>query len=121
MVKPIKLKAVYSHIEQYNLISETTGILTLDFIRKSVLSVIDHYDIQYCYLFGSYAKGNPTPSSDVDLFIDANDIHGLDFYGVIEQLQDSLQKTVDLITFHDFSSNLHLQMEVLSHGVRLDR
>ena len=53
--------------------------------------------------------------------IDANDIYDLDFYGLIEQLQDSLHKTVDLITFRDFSSNLHLQMEVLSHGIRLHR
>ena len=40
--------------------------------------------VQYQYLFGSYAKGNATEGSDVDLLV-STDVRGLKFYGLAEK------------------------------------
>jgi predicted nucleotidyltransferase len=53
------------------------------------------------YLFGSTARGEATADSDIDLFFDdaANaDLSLLDVIGIQHFLQDTLGKSVDLIT-----------------------
>ncbi len=121
MVKPLILNTIKSRIEQYNQISETTGILSLESITKTVTTILSNYDVQFCYRFGSYAKGKPTPISDVDLFIDGTNIHGLDYFGLIEDLRETLHKKVDPIHFDDFSASPSLQMKMLKDGIRIYR
>ena len=53
-------------------------------------------EIEYCYLFGSYAKGTANDNSDVDLMV-KTDISGLKFYDLIEKLREELNKKVDLL------------------------
>lgn len=46
-------------IEKYE-IAETKGLLTIDQIKKSLVEVFEKEykgQIEFCYLFGSYAKG----------------------------------------------------------------
>ena len=49
-------------------ITEDKGILNIDDLRAGVLKIIaNHLDeIDFCYLFGSYAKGYATEKSDID-------------------------------------------------------
>ena len=41
-------------------------------IKPLVSKIVDEYNPEKVYLFGSYAWGNPTADSDVDLFIVKN-------------------------------------------------
>ena len=59
------------------------------------------YSVNYCILFGSYAKGLANEKSDVDLLISTN-VSGLKFFGSIERLRTSLNKRVDLIGIKQF-------------------
>lgn len=52
------------------------------------------YDVSFCYLFGSYAKGNAAPKSDVDFLI-STDVKGLKFFGLVEDIRVVLHKRVD--------------------------
>ncbi|MBN2089685.1 nucleotidyltransferase domain-containing protein [candidate division KSB1 bacterium] len=48
-----------------------------DTIRKYLISLIDHnIQCQNVYLYGSYAKGNFTKDSDIDLAIFSSDLSG---------------------------------------------
>ncbi|NOY77280.1 MAG: nucleotidyltransferase domain-containing protein [Calditrichaeota bacterium] len=54
--------------------SETVSIIgkrcaTIDEIREQVYRIIKEFDPEKIILFGSYAYGNPTPESDVDLLV----------------------------------------------------
>lgn len=50
-------------------------------------------------LFGSYARGEATPKSDVDIFLEVDDNFGLlDQTDVQLQLQEALNKDVDVVT-----------------------
>ena len=115
----LKYDAIISKLNTYNQITETTGILSLDEIRTSVQKVLENYNIKYCYLFGSYAKGKATGSSDIDLFIDGENITGLDYYGLIEDLRKALNKKIDLINRNDFNANEALQNEILKDGIKI--
>lgn len=69
----------------------------IDDIRHVVSKYAAQYGAKRVYLFGSYARGDATENSDVDLRIDKGHIRGLELAGLLVDLQDSLQMSIDLI------------------------
>ena len=65
----IKYKYIMEQLEKINFIDEEHGILTIEDIKKKYSKVLKQYDVDFCYLFGSYAKGKATPASDIDLLL----------------------------------------------------
>ena len=55
------------------------------------------YGAKRVYLFGSYARGDMTDSSDIDLRIDKGSIKGFQLAGLLLDLEDSLGRSVDLV------------------------
>ncbi len=74
--------------------------------------------MDYCYLFGSYAKGKATENSDVDLLISTS-ISGLAFYGLIEDLREALKKKVELLRKEELANNSQLIDEILKDGIKV--
>lgn len=74
-------------------------MLTLDEIKSAVKKIGDKYGIKNAYLFGSYARGEATEQSDVDIIIDRGRIRGLELSGFRLDLVDELGGTeVDVLT-----------------------
>ena len=64
---------------------------------KSVVSRLgQEYGAQRIWLFGSYARGDMTPASDIDLRIDKGRIRGIEMGGLLLDLEDALGVPVDL-------------------------
>ena len=76
------------------------------------------YDIEYCYLFGSYAKGKATENSDVDLLI-ATPISGMKFYDLVEAIREALHKKVDILNREQLNNNPKLINEILKDGIKI--
>ncbi len=114
----IKYKYITEQLTKINFIDEEHGLLTVDDIRRKCSKVLEQYDVNFCYLFGSYAKGKETPESDVDLLISAN-IKGLKFYGLVEELRIALQKRVDVLDMVQLKENVKLTEEILKDGVKI--
>ena len=70
---------------------------TLDEIQKIVSKLAAQYGAKRVYLLGSYARGDMTDTSDIDLRIDKGDIKGFQLAGLLLDLEDSLGRSVDLI------------------------
>ena len=65
---------------------------------KSVVSRLGReYGAQRIWLFGSYARGDMTDSSDIDLRIDKGSIKGFQLAGLLLDLEDSFGCSVDLV------------------------
>lgn len=71
---------------------------TIHEIRQIVSDLAQQYGAQRVYLFGSYARGDMTSDSDIDLRIDKGAIRGLAFAGLLGDLEDALGTSVDLIS-----------------------
>lgn len=58
------------------------------------------------WIFGSYARGEETPQSDVDILVklDPNQTVGLKFFGMYEDLKALLGKEIDLVTDRSLAS-----------------
>lgn len=114
----LKYNYIIGILKKTNVIDEEHGILELDYIVKKCTEIFKKYDVNYCYLFGSYAKGKATPSSDVDLLISA-DIKGLKFFGLVEEIRTALHKKVDALDLNQLKDNFELVNEILKDGVKI--
>lgn len=76
-----------------------TGVLSLDSIKLLILPVAKRNALDSISLFGSYARNEARPESDVDLLIDGGNYNGLfGFMDIKEQFEEALKKKVDLIS-----------------------
>ena len=73
-------------------------VYTLDEIAERIAPVAKKYNIPKVYIFGSYARGEANPDSDVDLMIEVGNLRGLEVIGALEEFKNALNKPVDLIT-----------------------
>ena len=77
-------------------------LLSIDEIKHRIAPICKQYDVSRAYLFGSYARGEATESSDVDIRIDkgySRKLQGLlDVSAFQLALMDALGREVDLIT-----------------------
>ena len=114
----IKYRYLLQELQKINAVDEEHGVLTIGQITKICKEVLDAYQVEYCYLFGSYAKGKATERSDVDLLV-STETTGLRFYEMAERLRESLHKKVDLLDAKQLVNNEKLIHEVLKEGIRI--
>lgn len=114
----IKYNYFIEQLNKNSFIDEEHGLLSIEKIKEIVNEVLEEYDISYCYLFGSYAKGKQNNSSDVDLLISGN-VTGIKFYGLVEKLRESLHKKVDLLNLQQLINNQELLNEILKDGIKI--
>ena len=114
----LKYKYVVETLQKATLIDENHGILTIDQIRKICGEIFKDYSVEYCYLFGSYAKGKATETSDVDLLV-AMPVDGMKFFELIEVLREQLKKKIDLLDIAQLENNPALVQEILRDGIKI--
>lgn len=117
----LKRKAIINAIDEYCEITEDKGILSLEQIKTIVGDLFDSEykgEIEFCYLFGSYAKGYAKDKSDVDLCVSTT-LSGLNFVGLIERLRNVLHKRIDLIRLNDLKDNVELINEIMKVGIKI--
>ena len=74
-------------------------VYTLDEIKSIAAPIAKQYGVAAMYLFGSYARGEATPKSDLDFRIDKGQLRSLfQLSGMQIALEDGFQKDLDLLT-----------------------
>ena len=71
---------------------------TIDEIANKVQPIAEAYDIDKIYLFGSYARGEATDESDIDMYVEFSKPLGLRYCSFISDIEECLGKGVDIIT-----------------------
>lgn len=78
------------------------SILTIKQIKDIIKPILGKWGIKEIYLFGSYARGEARPDSDVDIYCDGDNVNTLHDLTVLEdELTHSLGKDVDLVFSHE--------------------
>ena len=95
-------------------------VYTLDEIKAIAHPIAKRYGIAALYLFGSYARGEATPQSDIDFRVDRGNLDDLlELGGLFSDLEDSFQKNLDVLTTQmlspDFLSSIRSE-EVLIYA-----
>ena len=117
-IDPIKFRYILMKLNEYGYVDEEHGVLTLEQIKDICSETFRSYPVEYCYLFGSYAKGKATEKSDVDLLV-AMPVDGLKFFELLEILREKLKKNVDLLDVAQINDNPELTQEILKDGIKI--
>lgn len=82
-------------------------ILTIEEITEKVAPIAKKYNLKEVYLFGSYARGEAREDSDIDLLYVKfdNSMSLTTKYMLLNELEDSLGKKVDLVSLQAFVMN----------------
>ena len=70
----------------------------IETLRKELPYFTSEYGVKRIGLFGSYAKGNPTKDSDIDILVEFEKPIGLRFIEFAECLEERLGSSVDILT-----------------------
>ena len=88
-------------------------------IREKLADLDEMPPLRLVVLFGSYAKGNYTAASDVDLLVEfrePDEEPARRFFGLLHQLEDILGCEVDLLTVNGLR-NPYFRQRVLEERV----
>ena len=91
-------------------------IYSIDEIKHIVAPIARRYDVDRVFLFGSYARGEANNQSDLDFVIDKGRLRGLKFAGMLGDLQENFEKSVDLLTsssLNDFKQQIEKDMVII--------
>lgn len=81
--------------------------------RESIISILkkelpylkEKYGVERIVLYGSFAKGNPKKTSDVDILVDIKKSIGLEFVALADVLEDKLGRKVDIATLSHYKQS----------------
>jgi predicted nucleotidyltransferase len=92
------------------------NIYTVDEIKDKVAPVLKEHNVKKAILFGSYADGEAQMKSDIDILVDSG-LHGLSFFELVADVQEALQKEVDLIDVSEIAKGSQIDVEIAETGV----
>ena len=74
-------------------------VMSIDSIQYLIVPVAKRYGLSKVSLFGSYARGEARPDSDIDLIAEGGNYKGLfEYADMIERFEQALGKKIDLVT-----------------------
>jgi len=95
-------------------------VYSLEEIKELLYPIFMANAVYSAILFGSYAKGEATSESDIDIVIDSKgELLNINFYGLLEQMIKALGKKVDLIEISEIRENSPIYEELQKEGVLL--
>ena len=93
-------------------------MLSVESIKEILRPVFKEYNVKNAVLFDSYAKGNATINSDVDICVDSG-LKGLKFFGLLEDVVNVLKLPVDLIDISQIDRDSRVEKEIKNTGVKI--
>jgi len=90
---------------------------TLKRVIPKIIRVLKKYKVEKAGVFGSYAHGKERKNSDIDIIIKAPKNMGIEFVRLNYDLEDALNKKVDLITYN--GANPSIKKYILMDEIRI--
>jgi len=95
-------------------------VYTLEEIKELLYPIFMANAVYKAILFGSYAKGLATNTSDLDIVIDSKgELLNINFYGLLEEIVQKLNKKIDLFEISEINKNSPIYKNIQEEGVVL--
>ncbi len=75
--------------------------MNIEDIKREVIPACTEFEVQKFFLFGSFARGTESLTSDVDLLVEFNSPENSlakRYFGLLHRLEDTLDSSIDLLT-----------------------
>lgn len=96
------------------------GVMTVGEIKAMVSKLLERYQAEYALLFGSYARGDATPNSDIDIVV----VGGKNFiprniFALAEDLREMSGRNVDAFEMQEVNVGTPFYETVMREGIRI--
>lgn len=92
--------------------------MDIDHIKENIIPILKRYHVKRAGLFGSYAKGENTTTSDIDILVELDGKMSLmDFVRIKLDLEDHLNSKVDLVEYQAIKPRL--KERILAEELRI--
>ena len=85
--------------------------------KEKIVEICERNDIEFCAVFGSFARGEATEESDIDLLVRFSKSKGFDWADAALEIEDALGRKVDLATENmigkDIRESVYRDLKVL--------
>ena len=107
-------------LDEAGIFDNSNFICSVKYIKKVCTEVFStmYPEVKAAYLFGSYARGEATGKSDIDILVVVPPI-GMRYYGIAVDLEERLHKQVDMHTHRQLMRNEVFAEEVLKEGIKI--
>lgn len=81
--------------------------MNIQTIRQKAIPLFQRYQVRRAALFGSAARGEERPDSDIDILVEMPEASGLfDFLALQSDLEELLSRSVDLVEYDTIKEQL---------------
>lgn len=91
---------------------------TIEEVKEKVVPILQRYGARRAGVFGSVARGDMRPWSDIDILVELDkELSLLDVVGIQQELEDALGRRVDLVEYGSIKARI--RDRVLAEEVRI--
>ena len=95
-------------------------ILTLDDIRCIVKPLAEKYHINEVYIFGSYARNEATPESDIDFLVyGGNEFTLTSVFAFAEELRKAIPKEIDVFEINEVNRDSSFYSTIMKEKIKV--
>ena len=114
-------ESLVRQLDEMGVLDGTNHILSVRGIKFTCRQLFKekYPEIQTAFLYGSYARGEATGRSDVDILLVLKKPMGLKFFGVAEELKELFHKEVDVQSYEQLLGNAPMLKDILVEGIKI--
>lgn len=96
------------------------SILTIEDIRAIITPLAHKYNAAEIWVFGSYARGDATSDSDIDLLVSGGDgFKPASVFELAEEVRRILRKNVDMFEISEINTDSSFYDRIMREKVRI--
>ncbi len=89
-------------------------------IENTIKALLVRYNAEYALLFGSYARGEETPDSDIDVVVFGGDnFKKSNIFAFAEELREALGKDADVFEISEVNKGTPFYDNLIKEGVKI--
>lgn len=89
-------------------------------IEKSIRTLLVRYNAEYALLFGSYARGEETPDSDIDIVVcGGKNFKRSNIFAFAEELREMIGKNVDAFELSEVNVGTPFYENLIKEGIKI--
>ena len=96
------------------------GTLSYPELEATIRLLLKKYHAEYALLFGSYARGEATAASDIDVIVVGGaNFRPRDIFAFGEELRQRTQKAVDAFEIREVNTGTPFYESIMREGVKI--
>ena len=89
-------------------------------IENTIKALLVRYNAEYALLFGSYARGEETPDSDIDVVVfGGENFKKSNIFAFAEELREALGKNADVFEISEVNKDTPFYDNLMREGVKI--